>query len=431
MRVYAAGDTDLFDGMAGLPSPDVALLPVWGWGPTLGPGHLDPVRAAEAVARLRPRVAVPVHWGTFALAGLVRAPGRAGRPHAPAAGRPAARVRRRGRRRRPAHRRRWSPRRGGRGAARTGRAVNTSRGLRPDWTDPAAIGYPVLVGGVLLGSVVPVVPTGAVVGAAAAVATTTGRLSLVLVVLLSTLAALLGDPVTFAVARAGSGPVACAGWPAGSTRSGSPQAREQFATRGWQLVVVGRLLPAGRIPVLLAAGALAYPWRRLLPRRGPGLPALGDRLRGARRGQRRDLRLPGVATLVATVLVLLVAAAGSLITRRRRRVGAQRRAPSRCRRRAGRGRLVRGGRVVARLLAVWALAAAALVLLDRWLAGFEMPQWWQPTVRRAAVRRALRRAVAADPAGRRCRSRCSPWASAASCCSAPGCWPSPSRCPGW
>ena len=77
-RVYAAGDTDLFPGMAGLPSPDVALLPVWGWGPTLGPGHLDPVRAAEAVARLRPRIAVPVHWGTFALAGLLRAPGRAG-----------------------------------------------------------------------------------------------------------------------------------------------------------------------------------------------------------------------------------------------------------------------------------------------------------------------------------------------------------------
>jgi L-ascorbate metabolism protein UlaG (beta-lactamase superfamily) len=78
VTVYAAGDTDLFDGMAGLPHPDVALLPVWGWGPTLGPGHLNPQRAAEAVARLRPRVAVPVHWGTFALAGLVRAPGRQG-----------------------------------------------------------------------------------------------------------------------------------------------------------------------------------------------------------------------------------------------------------------------------------------------------------------------------------------------------------------
>jgi len=76
--VYAAGDTDLFAGMADLPELDVALLPVWGWGPTLGPGHLTPARAAEAVEVLRPRVAVPVHWGTLALAGLARAPGRLG-----------------------------------------------------------------------------------------------------------------------------------------------------------------------------------------------------------------------------------------------------------------------------------------------------------------------------------------------------------------
>jgi L-ascorbate metabolism protein UlaG (beta-lactamase superfamily) len=69
--VYAAGDTDLFPGMArlGARGLDVALLPVWGWGPTLGPGHLDPERAADAVALLRPRIAVPVHWGTLALAG--------------------------------------------------------------------------------------------------------------------------------------------------------------------------------------------------------------------------------------------------------------------------------------------------------------------------------------------------------------------------
>jgi L-ascorbate metabolism protein UlaG (beta-lactamase superfamily) len=69
--VYAAGDTDLFPGMSRLGDRgiDAALLPVWGWGPTLGPGHLDPERAAEATALLRPRTAVPVHWGTLALPG--------------------------------------------------------------------------------------------------------------------------------------------------------------------------------------------------------------------------------------------------------------------------------------------------------------------------------------------------------------------------
>jgi L-ascorbate metabolism protein UlaG (beta-lactamase superfamily) len=67
VKTYFAGDTDLFPEMTGLaPALDVALLPVWGWGLKLGSGlHLDPARAAEAVARLEPRVAVPIHWGTF------------------------------------------------------------------------------------------------------------------------------------------------------------------------------------------------------------------------------------------------------------------------------------------------------------------------------------------------------------------------------
>jgi L-ascorbate metabolism protein UlaG (beta-lactamase superfamily) len=65
-RVYFAGDTDLFDGMSALAgSLDAALLPVAGWGPKLGPGHLDPLRAAKALRLLRPRVAVPIHWGTL------------------------------------------------------------------------------------------------------------------------------------------------------------------------------------------------------------------------------------------------------------------------------------------------------------------------------------------------------------------------------
>jgi L-ascorbate metabolism protein UlaG (beta-lactamase superfamily) len=64
--VYFAGDTDVFPGMAELAgSLDLALLPVWGWGPTLGPGHMDPKAAAEACQLLAPRLAIPIHWGTF------------------------------------------------------------------------------------------------------------------------------------------------------------------------------------------------------------------------------------------------------------------------------------------------------------------------------------------------------------------------------
>jgi L-ascorbate metabolism protein UlaG (beta-lactamase superfamily) len=63
--VYFAGDTDLFDEMADLAPVDVALLPIWGWGPTMGPGHMDPARAAQAAALLRAAVAIPIHWGTY------------------------------------------------------------------------------------------------------------------------------------------------------------------------------------------------------------------------------------------------------------------------------------------------------------------------------------------------------------------------------
>jgi L-ascorbate metabolism protein UlaG (beta-lactamase superfamily) len=64
--VYFAGDTDIFPEMAELSGVDVALLPVAGWGPRLPEGdHLNPLRAAEALKLIRPRVAIPIHWGTY------------------------------------------------------------------------------------------------------------------------------------------------------------------------------------------------------------------------------------------------------------------------------------------------------------------------------------------------------------------------------
>ena len=75
VSTYFAGDTDLFGGMGAIADNlDVALLPVAGWGPSLPPGHLDPRGAAEALGLLRPRIAVPIHWGTYRRIGLSRDP---------------------------------------------------------------------------------------------------------------------------------------------------------------------------------------------------------------------------------------------------------------------------------------------------------------------------------------------------------------------
>jgi L-ascorbate metabolism protein UlaG (beta-lactamase superfamily) len=73
-RVYFAGDTESFEGMRDLAPLDVALLPIWGWGPRVGRGHLDPQGAAETLRLLRPRVAVPIHWGTYLRIGMRRDP---------------------------------------------------------------------------------------------------------------------------------------------------------------------------------------------------------------------------------------------------------------------------------------------------------------------------------------------------------------------
>ncbi|MEV0901775.1 MBL fold metallo-hydrolase [Actinoplanes sp. NPDC049802] len=72
-RTWFAGDTGLFDGMHELGPLDLALIPVGGWGPTLGAhGHLDAVDGAEALRRVKASWAVPVHYGTLWPIGMGR-----------------------------------------------------------------------------------------------------------------------------------------------------------------------------------------------------------------------------------------------------------------------------------------------------------------------------------------------------------------------
>ena len=184
--------------------------------------------------------------------------------------------------------------------------------------EATSIGYPLLFGGVLLGSVVPIVPTGAVVGSAAAFATTSNDLGLPTVLALATLAALIGDLITFAVCRFG-GPAAVRWVARGQHTERLEEVREQFRRHGWQIIVAGRLLPAGRIPVLVAAGALSYPWRRLVPAQFVAalLWAVAYTLLGVASGGIFDS--PLVAVLIATLLVLLVGAVLNVVATRRRR----------------------------------------------------------------------------------------------------------------
>ncbi len=74
-RVWFAGDTGLTDLLGrDVDPPDVALLPVGGWGPVARPSvagqHLDPRTAAVVAARVGAAWAVPVHYGTLWPVGL-------------------------------------------------------------------------------------------------------------------------------------------------------------------------------------------------------------------------------------------------------------------------------------------------------------------------------------------------------------------------
>lgn len=59
------GDTGLHDAIGDVDPVDLALVPIGGWGPTLGDDHLDPEQAAAAVGRVGATWALAVHYGTF------------------------------------------------------------------------------------------------------------------------------------------------------------------------------------------------------------------------------------------------------------------------------------------------------------------------------------------------------------------------------
>ena len=56
-RIYYAGDTDLIEEMKALQDIDIALLPVG------GTYTMNPEGAAEATASIKPKQAIPYHWG--------------------------------------------------------------------------------------------------------------------------------------------------------------------------------------------------------------------------------------------------------------------------------------------------------------------------------------------------------------------------------
>ncbi|MFB7417469.1 DedA family protein [Streptomyces sp. NPDC056210] len=137
----------------------------------------------------------------------------------------------------------------------------------PPESTQQAVGYPSLFLLVVIGALVPVIPTGALVSSAAVVAFhQAAPFSLLLVFGVSALAAFLGDMALYWLGQRGMGSKNGSKWLA-AIRDRAPeerlaQAQDKLADHGVMVLVLSRLVPAGRIPVMLACLIARMPLRQ-------------------------------------------------------------------------------------------------------------------------------------------------------------------------
>ncbi|MFF3773608.1 DedA family protein [Streptomyces sp. NPDC002232] len=139
----------------------------------------------------------------------------------------------------------------------------------PTESTQQAVGYPSLFLLVALGALVPVVPTGAIVSSAAVVAFhQSSPFSLLWVFLTAALAAFLGDTALYWLGQRGVRSRNGSRWLATLRSRVTPDrlahAQERLDTHQVSVLVLSRLVPAGRIPVMLACLLAEMPLRRFV-----------------------------------------------------------------------------------------------------------------------------------------------------------------------
>lgn len=148
-----------------------------------------------------------------------------------------------------------------------------ARTVPPESTQQA-VGYPSLFLLVVLGSLVPVVPTGAVVSSAAVVAVhQSSPFSLLFSFCVAALAAFAGDLALYWLGRRGVRSKNGSRWLERIHDHAAPERLEQARTKltehGVAVLVLSRLVPAGRVPVMLACLLARWPLRRFARGAGP------------------------------------------------------------------------------------------------------------------------------------------------------------------
>ncbi|WP_240805311.1 VTT domain-containing protein [Streptomyces sp. A1547] len=149
-----------------------------------------------------------------------------------------------------------------------GVGAGAGAGQVPPETTQQAVGYPALFVLVALGALVPVIPTGALVSTAAVVAFHHQSLpfGLLLVFAVAAVAAFTGDVALYWLGQRGVASRNGSRWLETLRGRATPerlaQAQRKLDEHGVLVLVVSRLVPAGRIPVMLACLLARLPLRR-------------------------------------------------------------------------------------------------------------------------------------------------------------------------
>ncbi|WP_431041458.1 DedA family protein [Streptomyces sp. P1-3] len=209
-----------------------------------------------------------------------------------------------------------------------GELAGLARSLPPESTQQAA-GYPSLFLLVVVGALVPVVPTGAVVSSAAVVAFhQTAPFSLLFVFVVASAAAFLGDLGLYWLGGRGFRSRNGSRWLARIHDRAAPErlatARARLDEHGVAVLVLSRLVPAGRIPVMLACLLARMPLRRFARGAAPAALAWAGtyELIGVLGGSLFAEPWEGVVAAVALALLIGAAPAGWRRLRRGRREAA-------------------------------------------------------------------------------------------------------------
>jgi membrane protein DedA with SNARE-associated domain len=181
-----------------------------------------------------------------------------------------------------------------------------------------------LAGAVLIGAVLPILPTGAAVSAGAVLASHSNPIGLVGVLIAGAGGAYAGDLIVYAGCRAGGERLARrVGWL--RDNASLDALRERLAEHEITVLLTSRLIPGGRVPVLLAAGLAGYRWHRfaVVDLMASSLWSAVYMAIGLLGYALFDKPWQGV--VAAIVLVLLTTAVSSLIRRLRKKpAGAER-----------------------------------------------------------------------------------------------------------